>query len=149
MLGQLLEALVFLYENTISHRDMKSDNVLLNFDDDCDIPHLVLSDFGCAQTTSFILPYENEFTNLGGNLSLRSPEIRRAQPGAILDYGLADLWASGTLAYEIFTRSNPFYSKMSSATYMEDELPELPSRLHSAVKSMVYRTLRIESAERP
>lgn len=31
MFGQLLEAIVFLYEHTISHRDMKSDNILLDF----------------------------------------------------------------------------------------------------------------------
>lgn len=32
MFGQLLEALVFLYENSVSHRDLKSDNILLDFD---------------------------------------------------------------------------------------------------------------------
>ena len=34
MFGQLLEAIVFLYDHKISHRDMKSDNVLLDFDDE-------------------------------------------------------------------------------------------------------------------
>lgn len=34
MYGQLLEALVYLYDHQISHRDMKSDNILLDFDDD-------------------------------------------------------------------------------------------------------------------
>jgi serine/threonine protein kinase len=32
LFGQLLEALVFLYENNVSHRDIKSDNILLSFD---------------------------------------------------------------------------------------------------------------------
>ncbi|VDP53584.1 unnamed protein product [Heligmosomoides polygyrus] len=31
LLGQLLEGCVFLYENTVSQRDMKSDNILLEF----------------------------------------------------------------------------------------------------------------------
>lgn len=35
--GQLLEAVVFLYQHKISHRDMKSDNVLLEFD--CESGH--------------------------------------------------------------------------------------------------------------
>lgn len=34
MFGQLLEALVFLYENNVSHRDLKSDNILLDFDNE-------------------------------------------------------------------------------------------------------------------
>lgn len=41
-----------------------------------DIPHLVLSDFGCALATgSFLVNYTNDEVNLGGNLSLRAPEV--------------------------------------------------------------------------
>lgn len=32
LFGQLMEAIVYLSEQRISHRDIKSDNVLLNFD---------------------------------------------------------------------------------------------------------------------
>lgn len=67
MFGQLMEALVFLYEQSVSHRDLKSDNILLDFDDERDIPHLVVSDFGSAQTASFYLNYD-DFSDLGGNL---------------------------------------------------------------------------------
>jgi len=147
MFGQLLEALVFLYDNSVTHRDLKSDNILLEFDNENDIPHLVVSDFGSSYS-SFTLPF-NEFTDLGGNLSLRAPEIRRAVPGTTLDYSLADLWAGGTMSYEIFTRMNPFYSKLSSASYTEDELPELPRRVNHAVKLLVNRMLRIAPDERP
>lgn len=34
MFGQLLEAIVYLYNHRISHRDIKSDNILLDFDTD-------------------------------------------------------------------------------------------------------------------
>lgn len=43
---------------------------------------------------------------------------------------------------------NPFYSKLSSATYSEDDLPNLPERLPFPVKSVVYRMLKIEPEER-
>lgn len=34
MYAQLLEAITYLYDHTISHRDLKSDNILLDFDSD-------------------------------------------------------------------------------------------------------------------
>lgn len=82
MFGQLLEAIVFLYEHKISHRDMKSDNVLLDFDYDGNIsflfktfqyldevPHLVLSDFGSALVDgAWEVKYNEDGVDLGGNL---------------------------------------------------------------------------------
>jgi hypothetical protein len=44
---------------------------------------------------------------------------------------------------------NPFYSRLSSATYTEEDLPELPKRVNYAVKSLVYKMLRIDPNERP
>lgn len=69
-----------------------------------EIPHLVLSDFGSALVTSFKLVYIDEFTDMGGNAALRAPEISRTKlvSGVVLDYGKADLWAAGTIAYEMF-----------------------------------------------
>lgn len=71
------------------------------------MPHLVLSDFGSALANhNWLVNYENEHVDLGGNLSLMAPEIRRARPGlnVKLDYSMADTWAAATLGYEIFTR---------------------------------------------
>uniref|UniRef100_A0AC35FRJ0 Protein kinase domain-containing protein n=1 Tax=Panagrolaimus sp. PS1159 TaxID=55785 RepID=A0AC35FRJ0_9BILA len=123
MYGQLLEGIVFLFEHCISHRDMKSDNCLVDFD----------------------------YEDLGGNLCLRAPEIRRAKPGpeSEVNFEMADTWAAATLGYEMFTRINPFYSRMSSETYEEEEIPTLPRRLNYAVKNVTYQMLKINPAERP
>lgn len=66
---------------------------------------MVISDFGCALAVgSFKLAYTDETTYLGGNLATRAPEISTATPPCTVDFSLADTWAAGTLAYEIYTR---------------------------------------------
>ncbi|KAH7709427.1 NKF2 protein kinase [Aphelenchoides avenae] len=152
MFGQLLEAIVFLQEHLISHRDIKSDNILLDFDLDEEVPHLVLSDFGSSLAKgSWTVRYTDDSVDLGGNLSLRAPEVRRVRPGynVVVDFQKADLWAAATIGYEIFTRANPFYSRMNSELYAEEDLPSLPRRVDNAVKQVVYRMLRIDPQERP
>ncbi|KAK0395476.1 hypothetical protein QR680_001296 [Steinernema hermaphroditum] len=152
MLGQLLEAIVFLSEQRIAHRDIKSDNVLLDFESDDDIPHVVLSDFGSAMSTgSWLLPYPNDRIDLGGNLALRAPEIRCAipGPGVCVNYEKSDLWATATLGYEIFTRENPFYHDLRSNNYLESDLPLLPKKLVSSIKTLLGDILAVDPAERP
>jgi PTEN induced putative kinase 1 len=152
MYGQLLEGIVFLFEHCISHRDMKSDNCLVDFDYDGEVPHLVLSDFGSALSSgSWKVKYSDDCVDLGGNLCLRAPEIRRAKPGPTteVNFEMADTWAAATLGYEMFTRINPFYSRMSSETYEEEEIPILPRRLNYAVKNVTYQMLKINPDERP
>ncbi|EPB73395.1 hypothetical protein ANCCEY_07510 [Ancylostoma ceylanicum] len=81
LFGQLLEGCVFLYNNIVAQRDMKSDNILLEFDDPEEVPHLVISDFGCALATgSWLVKYVDDTIDLGGNRRTRAPEIVVAKP---------------------------------------------------------------------
>ncbi|CAI4232948.1 unnamed protein product [Auanema sp. JU1783] len=151
LLGQLLEGLVFLNDNKIAQRDMKSDNILLEFDNSDDVPHLVISDFGCALATgSWIVKYNDDTVGLGGNIATRAPEIALASPSpdSIVDFSMADVWAAGGLGYEIFTRRNPFYSNLKSATYKESDLPLLSSRIPQAVRSVVRDILKRDPSQR-
>ncbi|CAD5215299.1 unnamed protein product [Bursaphelenchus xylophilus] len=151
LFGQLLEALVYLSDQGICHRDMKSDNILLDYDYDDEIPHLVLSDFGSALVSGFKQTYIDEFTDLGGNIALRAPEISRANlsPGKVLDYSKADLWSAGAIGYEMFGQQNPFYSRYSSRTYQEKELPTLPSITPNVISKLIGQLLKIHPSERP
>lgn len=118
--------------------------MLLDFNEEDEVPHLVLSDFGSALAKGdFRMAHTDESADLGGNLCLRAPEIRRSKPGpdVLVDFTMADLWSAATLGYEIFTRTNPFYSHLSSENYEELELPMLPKRLHYAVKHVRMRAL--------
>ncbi|KAI3411857.1 hypothetical protein GPALN_001919 [Globodera pallida] len=152
LFGQLLEAVVFLHKNKCCHRDMKSDNVLLDFDNDAEVPHLVLSDFGTALATGkWTVICDDDMADLGGNVALRAPEIRRVSPApdTHLNFEMADTWAAGTLAYEIFTGQNPFYQLLSSETYSQRDLPILPLRIIEPIHRIVDEMLSVDPQQRP
>uniref|UniRef100_A0A183C4K6 non-specific serine/threonine protein kinase n=1 Tax=Globodera pallida TaxID=36090 RepID=A0A183C4K6_GLOPA len=141
LFGQLLEAV-----------DMKSDNVLLDFDNDAEVPHLVLSDFGTALATGkWTVICDDDMADLGGNVALRAPEIRRVSPApdTHLNFEMADTWAAGTLAYEIFTGQNPFYQLLSSETYSQRDLPILPLRIIEPIHRIVDEMLSVDPQQRP
>ena len=63
-------------------------------------------------------------------------------PGHYLDYRCADVWAAGTIAYEIFSGANPFYtSAFDGRFYSEEELPRLPPAVPVAVERIVHGML--------
>ncbi|KAK7877973.1 hypothetical protein WMY93_031375 [Mugilogobius chulae] len=155
MILQLLEGVDHLCREGVAHRDLKSDNVLLEFDTD-GCPRLVISDFGCCLTqsdTSLQLPYNSVWVNRGGNASLMAPEVATAVPGpdAVIDYSKADAWAVGAMAYEICGQPNPFYRAvgLESRKYHEYELPPLPSSVPAEVELVTQLLLRRNPHKRP
>lgn len=155
MVLQLLEGVDHLCRQGVAHRDLKSDNVLLEFD--CDgCPRLVITDFGCclAQSDcSLHLPFNSMWVNRGGNASLMAPEVATAVPGcgAVIDYSKADAWAVGAISYEIFGLQNPFYRAvgLESRSYQEKQLPPLPSYVPTDVQLVIRLLLRRNPSKRP
>jgi len=96
---ELVEAVKYLHENNISHRDLKVENVLLDKDN-----NVKLADFNLA--TRF---KPNElFTHRCGSEEYTSPEIvtRKAY-----DPQKTDIWALGIILYAINVGHLPFYHK--------------------------------------
>ena len=143
MLTQLLEAISFLVKRHVTHRDLKTDNILLSLNPNSDIPWLVISDFGSCLTT-LELPFQSEEVCRGGNRALMAPEIICAKSGPFvtLDYSRSDLWAVGAIAYELFNGLNPFYSGLESISYKESELPEPPKSMPPLVRKLVLSFLK-------
>ncbi|XP_070766244.1 serine/threonine-protein kinase PINK1, mitochondrial [Enoplosus armatus] len=155
MVLQLLEGVDHLCRQGVAHRDLKSDNVLLEFDSG-GCPRLVITDFGCclAQSDSSLqLPFNSMWVNRGGNASLMAPEVATAVPGcgAVIDYSKADAWAVGAISYEIFSQRNPFYRAvgLESRSYQEKQLPPLPSSVPADVQLVVRLLLRRNPSKRP
>lgn len=155
MVLQLLEGVDHLCREGVAHRDLKSDNVLLEFDSD-GCPRLVISDFGCclAQSDSSLqLPFNSIWVSKGGNASLMAPEVATAVPGCgvVIDYSKADAWAVGTISYEIFGQQNPFYRAvgLESRNYQDKQLPPLPSTVPADVQFVIRLLLRRNPNKRP
>lgn len=150
---QLLEALVHLLQNEIAHRDLKTDNILLDLTYGISSPRLAITDFGCS-LESLQLNYQSPEVEKGGNIALMAPEVVTAEAGkfSVIDYSRADLWTVGALAYEIFGGSNPFYSPHSvlkNFKYDEQNLPLLSSKAPGVVQKLVKDILHLNPNQRP
>merc|ERR1712226_1418656 len=141
LLTQLLEGVAHLTACGLAHRDLKSDNVLLEIEDSREFPGLVITDFGCC-LPSLSLHFVSPEITRGGNAALMPPEIINASPGLFsrLDYGIADAWAVGAIAYEIFGKTNPFYESLSSRNYSMNDLPRLGEE-SEVIEALVYGLL--------
>uniref|UniRef100_M3ZC72 Serine/threonine-protein kinase PINK1, mitochondrial n=1 Tax=Nomascus leucogenys TaxID=61853 RepID=M3ZC72_NOMLE len=157
MMLQLLEGVDHLVQQGIAHRDLKSDNILVELDPD-GCPWLVIADFGCCLADESIglqLPFSSWYVDRGGNGCLMAPEVSTARPGprAVIDYSKADAWAVGAIAYEIFGLVNPFYGQdkahLESRSYQEAQLPTLPKLVPPDVRQLVRALLQREASKRP
>lgn len=150
---QLLQGISHLTRHGISHRDLKTDNLLLDeiAGDSC--PQLAIADFGCCladKQWGLKLPFITEEIDRGGNIALMAPEIVCAVPGknAVLDYTKSDAWAAAAISYELFGDKNPFGgSGLDSRTYQDEQLPLL-EHAQSGVKKVVTRLLKRDPSER-
>ncbi|XP_063001380.1 serine/threonine-protein kinase PINK1, mitochondrial [Elgaria multicarinata webbii] len=156
MILQLLEGVDHLIRHGVAHRDLKSDNILVEFDS-AGCPGLVITDFGCCladEKVGLKLPFTSWYVDRGGNSCLMAPEVVSVTPGpgVVIDYTKADTWAVGAIAYEILGVCNPFYSKggaaLESRNYRDKELPPLPETVPPELKSLVGRLLRRDPAKR-
>ncbi|XP_023690733.2 serine/threonine-protein kinase PINK1, mitochondrial [Paramormyrops kingsleyae] len=155
MVLQLLEGVDHLCRHGIAHRDLKSDNILLEFDSGGN-PRLVITDFGCClaeRDCELKLPFNSRWVNRGGNSALMAPEIATAiaGPSVVIDYSKADAWAVGAISYEIFGQPNPFYGRngLDSSRYQEWQLPPLPHYMLTDTQVVVKLLLRRNPKKRP
>ncbi|XP_074654817.1 serine/threonine-protein kinase Pink1, mitochondrial-like [Tubulanus polymorphus] len=149
LFAQLLEGLLHLHKHRVAHRDLKSNNVLIHRQKD--EAELVICDFGsCLSEGRLKIPYNSSEVSKGGNAALMAPEIAKAEPGpkSFLDYDKADVWAAGTLAYEIYGLPNPIYRKLSNKTCKTTDLPDLPDTVPEIVKKVINLMLQPEPEQR-
>lgn len=145
--SQLLEGVAHLTAHGIAHRDLKTDNILLDTTE-VESPILVISDFGCCladKHNGLTIPFTSHEIDKGGNTALMAPEIITQKCGtfSVLNYTKSDLWAAGTIGYEIFGATNPFYGpqRLRSSNYKEADLPKLPNEVPYILQMLIRNLL--------
>lgn len=153
LFAQLLEGIAHMNIHGIAHRDLKTDNILLDTTDDTDnCPSLSITDFGCCladKNHGLYLPYNSHDVDKGGNAALMAPEVFNAEPGPFtkINYTKADLWTAGTIAYELFGMKNPFYGNFKDKpmllnhNYCDADLPDLPDGVPLIISALVKNIL--------
>ena len=93
--------LKFLHENNIVHRDIKSDNILIDKNGHCKI-----ADFGCSIKLKDGQP--DLFTKTEGNMYFFPPEFVDGKSKKQFGYKPVDIWAFGVSIYTCIFKTLPF-----------------------------------------
>ena len=117
LMKQIISAMVLLHDLNIIHRDLKLDNIMVNFDNEIDKKELNMMkakvkiiDFGCA----IILPQNAITHTVIGTILNMDPNIiakyyNQAKDDKNRGYGVeADIWSLGCLCYELDEGEHPF-----------------------------------------
>mmetsp|Transcript_8592 Transcript_8592/g.13196 ORF Transcript_8592/g.13196 Transcript_8592/m.13196 type:complete len:518 (+) Transcript_8592:122-1675(+) len=102
-LAECILALKFVHEQTVLYRDLKPENVLINYDG-----HIKISDFGLSKY-NIRHPLKGA-SSMCGTPEYMAPEMLNETNNH--QHGLAvDFWALGALFYELLDGHPPWYSK--------------------------------------
>jgi tetratricopeptide (TPR) repeat protein/TolB-like protein len=147
ILREIVDALSYAHRSGVVHRDIKPDNVLLSDG------HAVVTDFGVAKAVS-ASSGRSSLTSLGvalGTPAYMAPEQAAADPH--VDHR-ADIYAVGTLAYEMLAGRTPFTAPTPQALLAAHitQVPEPVTRHRPAVppalNALLMRCLEKRPADR-
>lgn len=142
LLSQVLEALQYLHQRGILHRDLKPDNILVTQEG-----IIKVFDFGLAVTDRQSRPHAER--DLSGTIAYMAPEFFQAKKHSIS----SDLYALGLIAYELFCGKLPFATDNIGILIMQIiseavDVSLVPSQLETWLESLVEKdpSLRPRSA---
>ena len=141
ILRKTLEALYYLHSRGIVHRDIKSDNILVNREGD-----IKLADFGYATQ---LYKQKRGTVSQVGTICWMAPELIRLQK----NYNhKVDIWSFGIFAMEIADGQPPYISeKQAKVLYniVTKDPPQINKRFSKEFKDFVKLCLTKDPEKRP
>ena len=109
------QGLQYLHDNNIAHCDMKSQNILLNYKPDDEIPVLVvkITDFGLSMmknNTDTSSSAGGEYVRNIGTPRYSSPENLRGELLNVKSFMMSDIYSYSLVVFEVICEDEPFYN---------------------------------------
>ena len=160
LMKQIVDALIYIHDLNIIHRDLKLENIMVSFDSEKDKEELNMMkakikiiDFGFA----IILPSKFSLTNSAvGTFMYMDPKIiKEFNNQALVDksrgYGKeADIWSLGCICYQLFRGKYPFEAKTFEELVGKINLGKyrLPTTASREIISFLDKMLKYKGKDR-
>ena len=137
---QIISGIEYLHEVGIAHRDLKLENILLNFKND-----IKIIDFGLSN--KYNKDNEELLQSSCGSPCYAAPEMIKGAKYHGVD---TDIWSSGIILYLMLCKTFPFNDKNNSKLYQKILCGKfnLPSYLSNEAKDLLSKLLKVNPNER-
>lgn len=147
IMKSLLEAVNYIHQRGIVHRDLKLDNLLVKNKDD--FSSIKLADFGLSTKIDQGGEGGLSLFNNCGTFLYMSPEIMRNRPYS----KPVDIWSSGIIMYTLLTGAHPLYELKDTRETLRAKIlcPKwsLPCQVfNSMAKDLFMKLVHIEPSKR-
>ena len=148
---QTQRAMAFLHSRSISHRDLKPHNILMNVSGKK--IEVKIADFGISRVFG---PENQDITRYTGTITYMAPELLNDEIGSIdlLGAKRADVWAFGVTLSAMVLKGDPWPKNIKKFTLVrkiceQNQRPQLPADCPSEYANLIRLCMSSKPKDRP